>query len=179
MDSGLHSRTHNPLVGGSNPPGATNNLGVASQTNYGVNPAFQNQLASGRLKFVAFSADGAARALELTGHPFFFATLFQPERSAAGGTAPSPCGRRPRCSGGRPSSNQMTDARLAWRSRNALSAASKAFFDVMGHEGTEGIGFPADVTGRRDAGFTDSEVQLAIQLQEQPPAKARPQASRG
>ena len=23
MDSGLHNRTHNPLVGGSNPPGAT------------------------------------------------------------------------------------------------------------------------------------------------------------
>ena len=49
----------------------------------------------------------------------------------------------------------------------ALSAASKAFFQVMGPEGTQGVSYPADVDGRREAGFTDSEVKLASQLQTQ------------
>ena len=47
---------------------------------------------------------------------------------------------------------------------SALSSASKAFFHVMGAEGTEGVSFPADVAGRREAGFTDGEVQLATRL---------------
>jgi hypothetical protein len=38
----------------------------------------------------------------------------------------------------------------------------------MGSEGTTGVSYPADIDGRREAGFTDSEVRLAIQLQEQP-----------
>ncbi len=50
----------------------------------------------------------------------------------------------------------------------ALAGASKAFRAVMGEEGTEGVSYPADVAGRREAGFTDSEVQLAIGLQGQP-----------
>jgi len=49
----------------------------------------------------------------------------------------------------------------------ALNAASKAFFQVMGQEGTEGVSYPADVAGRREAGFTDSEVGIAIELQVQ------------
>jgi uncharacterized ferritin-like protein (DUF455 family) len=52
----------------------------------------------------------------------------------------------------------------------ALNAASKAFFQVMGSEGTAGVSYPADVDGRREAGFTDSEVGMAIQLQAQPAA---------
>jgi|RhiMethySRZTD1v2_1073278.scaffolds.fasta_scaffold544280_1 uncharacterized ferritin-like protein (DUF455 family) len=50
----------------------------------------------------------------------------------------------------------------------ALAGASKAFRAVMGEEGTEGVSYPADVAGRREAGFTDNEVQLAIGLQSQP-----------
>jgi CTP synthase (UTP-ammonia lyase) len=57
------------------------------QCSYGVNPEFEKRLDDGKLKFSAFSWDGAVRALELAEHPFFFATLFQPERSAAGGEA--------------------------------------------------------------------------------------------
>ena len=49
----------------------------------------------------------------------------------------------------------------------ALNAASKAFFQVMGQEGTEGVSYPADVAGRREAGFTASEVEMAIELQAQ------------
>ena len=50
----------------------------------------------------------------------------------------------------------------------ALAGASKAFRQVMGEEGTEGVSYPADVAGRREAGFTDNEVQLAMELQSQP-----------
>lgn len=47
----------------------------------------------------------------------------------------------------------------------ALNAAAKAFFQVMGEEGTEGVSYPADAAGRQEAGFTDSEVGMAIELQ--------------
>jgi hypothetical protein len=50
----------------------------------------------------------------------------------------------------------------------ALTMASKAFGQVMGPEGTEGVSYPADIAGRREAGFTDSEVTLASRLQERP-----------
>ena len=50
----------------------------------------------------------------------------------------------------------------------ALAGASKAFRQVMGSEATEGVNYPADGAARREAGFTDSEVGLAIQLQTQP-----------
>jgi CTP synthase (UTP-ammonia lyase) len=49
---------------------------------YGVNPAFQSELFSGRLRVTAKDAAGEVRAVELEGHPFFVATLFQPERAA-------------------------------------------------------------------------------------------------
>jgi hypothetical protein len=48
----------------------------------------------------------------------------------------------------------------------AMTAASKAFYEVMGPEGTEGVSYPADVSGRREAGFTDGEVQRSIGLQD-------------
>ena len=49
----------------------------------------------------------------------------------------------------------------------ALAGASKAFHQVMGSEGTEGVSYPADSAARREAGFTDTEVGLAVQLQNQ------------
>jgi CTP synthase (UTP-ammonia lyase) len=49
---------------------------------YGLNPAFESELFSGRLRVTAKDAAGEVRAIELEGHPFFVATLFQPERVA-------------------------------------------------------------------------------------------------
>jgi CTP synthase (UTP-ammonia lyase) len=49
---------------------------------YGINPAFQSELFSGRLRITAKDGAGEVRAVELEGHPFFVATLFQPERAA-------------------------------------------------------------------------------------------------
>jgi CTP synthase (UTP-ammonia lyase) len=49
---------------------------------YGLNPQFESQLFSGRLRATAKDASGDVRAVELEGHPFFIATLFQPERAA-------------------------------------------------------------------------------------------------
>ena len=54
---------------------------------YAMNPEYETVLAARDLRFVARDADGGVRALELTGHPFFIATLYQPERSALGGAA--------------------------------------------------------------------------------------------
>jgi CTP synthase (UTP-ammonia lyase) len=55
---------------------------------YGLNPALVRELTSGSLKIAARSQSGEVRALELTGHPFFVATLFQPERAALRGEVP-------------------------------------------------------------------------------------------
>jgi CTP synthase (UTP-ammonia lyase) len=49
---------------------------------YGLNAAYNDRLMSGPLRVSARDADGEVRAIELDGHPFFIATLFQPERSA-------------------------------------------------------------------------------------------------
>ena len=50
---------------------------------YGLNPTFQAQLlASNDLSIAATDAAGEIRGLELRQHPFFVATLFQPERAA-------------------------------------------------------------------------------------------------
>jgi len=49
---------------------------------YGLNPAFRAALTSGPLRISAEDDDGEVRALELDAHPFFVATLFQPERAA-------------------------------------------------------------------------------------------------
>ena len=48
---------------------------------YGVNPAFREQLAAAGLHPAAHDAEGDLRGVELEGHPFFVATLFQPERT--------------------------------------------------------------------------------------------------
>jgi CTP synthase (UTP-ammonia lyase) len=49
---------------------------------FGLNPAFRQRLAARDLHFTGWDENGEARAFELSGHPFFVATLFQPERSA-------------------------------------------------------------------------------------------------
>ena len=54
---------------------------------YGLNPAFSQELLSGALRSAAVDATGEVRAVELSqrDHPFFLATLFQPERAALKG----------------------------------------------------------------------------------------------
>ena len=54
---------------------------------YGVNPQYQALLAGGPLHITGMDESGEARVAELGGHPFFVATLFQPERSALRGGA--------------------------------------------------------------------------------------------
>lgn len=55
---------------------------------YGLNPEFRAQLTSGPLKATAEDVSGEIRAIELDEHPFFIATLFQPERAALQGKIP-------------------------------------------------------------------------------------------
>lgn len=55
---------------------------------YGINPEFLTSLISGPLRPSADDGAGDIRAIELEGHPFFVATLFQPERAALEGATP-------------------------------------------------------------------------------------------
>lgn len=55
---------------------------------YGLAPPHYGILARGPLRAVARDVEGQVRAVELDGHPFFVATLFQPERAALKGTTP-------------------------------------------------------------------------------------------
>jgi CTP synthase (UTP-ammonia lyase) len=50
--------------------------------NYGLNPQFEQLFATTPLHICGRDTAGEVRVVELTDHPFFFATLFQPERSA-------------------------------------------------------------------------------------------------
>jgi CTP synthase (UTP-ammonia lyase) len=50
--------------------------------NFGLNPKYAAKLASGPLAIAARDKTGQVRALELRQHPFYMATLFQPERAA-------------------------------------------------------------------------------------------------
>jgi CTP synthase (UTP-ammonia lyase) len=52
---------------------------------YGLNPAYAARLDTGPLRPAARDLDGDIRAVELDGHPFFVATLYQPERSGLAG----------------------------------------------------------------------------------------------
>lgn len=55
---------------------------------YGVNPEFLDALLEGDLIPSGHDSAGDLRAVELLDHPFFVATLFQPERAALQGTTP-------------------------------------------------------------------------------------------
>ncbi|GJG88853.1 hypothetical protein tb265_40340 [Gemmatimonadetes bacterium T265] len=55
---------------------------------YALNPAVRAVLTGGPLRVAAEDAARDVRAVELDGHPFFVATLFQPERAALRGETP-------------------------------------------------------------------------------------------
>ncbi len=55
---------------------------------YGINPDFANALLEGALIPCGHDSAGDLRAVELLDHPFFVATLFQPERAALKGVTP-------------------------------------------------------------------------------------------
>ena len=50
--------------------------------NFGVNPIYQPMLTNEHMQITGVDKTGNARVIELQSHPFFIATLFQPERSA-------------------------------------------------------------------------------------------------
>lgn len=52
---------------------------------YGINPDYLHLFAGTDLTFSAVDNSGEPRALELSGHPFFLGTAFQPERLALSG----------------------------------------------------------------------------------------------
>ncbi len=55
---------------------------------FGVNPMYRGDLERAGVSFTAFDQDGDPRAIELAGHPFFLATLFQFELAALCGATP-------------------------------------------------------------------------------------------
>jgi len=52
---------------------------------YGLNPSYEAALEGGGLRVTGRDPAGEARVVELEGHPFYVATLFQPERAALRG----------------------------------------------------------------------------------------------
>jgi CTP synthase (UTP-ammonia lyase) len=60
----------------------------AYHCSYGINPAFLSAITSGPLRVSAEDRAGEVRAVEMEAHPFFVATLFQPERGALAGKVP-------------------------------------------------------------------------------------------
>lgn len=57
---------------------------------YGLAPGFRSVLADGPLRIAAQDEAGDVRGVELDGHPFFVATLFQHERGVLQGRLPPP-----------------------------------------------------------------------------------------
>jgi CTP synthase (UTP-ammonia lyase) len=55
--------------------------------NYGLNPRFEKSLLDGTMRICGRDNTGEVRAVELNGHSFFIATLYQPERAALQGIA--------------------------------------------------------------------------------------------
>jgi len=53
--------------------------------NYEVNPAYRDALEAAGLMLSGFSENGDVRVAELPAHPFFIATLFQPQLSSEEG----------------------------------------------------------------------------------------------
>jgi len=50
--------------------------------NYGLNPAYQEQIIRGDLKIAGVGPEGEVRVVELTAHPFFIGTLYLPQVSS-------------------------------------------------------------------------------------------------
>jgi uncharacterized ferritin-like protein (DUF455 family) len=59
------------------------------------------------------------------------------------------------------------DPRNLLRIGHAMKVASKAFFAVMGQEGTQGVSYPADAESRLEAGFTPDEVAFTAKVMSQ------------
>lgn len=55
--------------------------------NYGFNSQFQSLFEDGEMRITGVDSNGEARVIELIPHPFFIATLFQPELSAFSGVS--------------------------------------------------------------------------------------------
>jgi uncharacterized ferritin-like protein (DUF455 family) len=55
------------------------------------------------------------------------------------------------------------DPRSVLRMGSAMTQAAKAFKQVMGSGGTEGVSYPIDRRARLEAGFTAEEVEMAVQ----------------
>jgi CTP synthase (UTP-ammonia lyase) len=51
--------------------------------NYGLNPAYRDSLFGGALRIAGTDPEGEVRIVELTGHPFFVATLFLPQLASS------------------------------------------------------------------------------------------------
>ena len=51
--------------------------------NYGLNPAYQDEMERGGLRIAGTGQDGEVRIVELAKHPFFVATLFVPQLSSS------------------------------------------------------------------------------------------------
>jgi CTP synthase (UTP-ammonia lyase) len=51
--------------------------------NYGLNPAYREQISHGGLKVVGADGAGEVRLVELAAHRFFIATLFLPQLSSS------------------------------------------------------------------------------------------------
>ena len=54
--------------------------------NYGLNPQFQDKIATGRLKITGVDLYGEVRVVEVADHPFYVAVLFLPQISSAPGS---------------------------------------------------------------------------------------------
>lgn len=67
---------------------ATLDINEGYRCRYGVNPEFVGALLEGDLIASGHDSTGDLRAVELLDHPFFVATLFQPERAALKGIPP-------------------------------------------------------------------------------------------
>ena len=51
--------------------------------NFELNPLYESSITIGGLEVSGRGDNGEARILELTGHPFFFATLFRPQLASS------------------------------------------------------------------------------------------------
>lgn len=62
-----------------------NRITEGYRCSYGLNPQYEADLLNGPLIATGRDDQGEVRSVELQGHPFFLATLFQPERAALAG----------------------------------------------------------------------------------------------
>jgi len=51
----------------------------AFRCHYGLNPDYRGRIMTGAMRVSGIGPDGEARIVELSGHPFFVATLFVPQ----------------------------------------------------------------------------------------------------